>query len=78
VNVLTILTVGTDDATKASVPIHLAVNGAVEVGDEVTVILAGDATGYLAGDAIAKAEGIGVPPLRDLVAKMKDRATVFV
>ena len=77
--VLTILTAGTDDATKASVPVHLAVNGTVEVGDDAILLLAGDATGYLAGDAIDKAQGVGVPALRDLVAKLKDHAVpVFV
>ncbi len=64
-NVLT----GTKDATRASLPLHLAVNGSLEVGDQPVVLLAGDGTEYLVGDAIDHAEGVGLPAFRDLVAK---------
>jgi hypothetical protein len=42
---LYIVTKGTDDATLASVPLHIAANGSLEIGQEVSVVLAGDATG---------------------------------
>jgi hypothetical protein len=67
-NVLT----GTKDATRASIPLHLAVNGSLEVGDQPVVLLAGDGTEYLVGDAIDHAEGVGLPALRDLVAKLRE------
>ena len=67
-------TTGADDPTKASLPLHLAVNGSVEVGHDVTVILAGDATEMLLGDNLDQIEGVGVPPLRELVAKLRDHA----
>jgi predicted peroxiredoxin len=67
-NVLT----GTKDATRASIPLHLAVNGSLEVGDQPVVLLAGDGTEYLVGDAIDHAEGIGLPAFRDLVAKLRE------
>ena len=67
-------TSGTDDPTKASLPLHLAVNGSVEVGHDVTVILAGDATEVLLGDNLEQIEGVGVPPMRELVAKLRDHA----
>ena len=67
-------TSGTDDPTKASLPLHLAVNGSVEVGHDVTVILAGDATEMLLGDNLDQMHGVGVPPMRELVAKLRDHA----
>jgi predicted peroxiredoxin len=70
--VLYMIMKGTADPTGASVPLHLAANGSLEVGDEPIVVIAGDATEYLAGDAIDTAEGVGVPPLRDLMAKLRD------
>jgi predicted peroxiredoxin len=44
VKLLYIVTKGTSDATLASVPLHIAANGSLEVGQEVSVVLAGDAT----------------------------------
>jgi hypothetical protein len=41
---LYIVTKGTDDTTLASVPLHIAANGSLEIGQEVSVVLAGDAT----------------------------------
>lgn len=63
---------GTSDATRASIPLHLAANGSLEVGDQPVVLLAGDGTEYLTGDGIERAEGVGVPPMRDLLAKLRD------
>jgi predicted peroxiredoxin len=67
-------TSGAGDPTKASLPLHLAVNGSVEVGHDVTVILAGDATEMLLGDNLDQIEGVGVPPMRELVTKLRDHA----
>jgi predicted peroxiredoxin len=71
-HVLFMVTRGSGDPTGASIPLHLAANGTVEVGDQASVVLAGDATEYLTGNALERAEGVGVPPLRDLVAKLRD------
>jgi predicted peroxiredoxin len=65
---------GTSDATRASIPLHLAANGSVEVGQDTSIVLGGDATELLIGDALERTEGIGVPPARDLVAKLRDHA----
>jgi predicted peroxiredoxin len=65
---------GTSDATRASIPLHLAANGSVEVGQDASIVLGGDATELLIGEAIARTEGVGVPPVRDLVAKLRDHA----
>ena len=65
---------GASDATRASIPLHLAANGSVEVGQDTSIVLGGDATELLIGDALERTEGIGVPPARDLVAKLRDHA----
>ncbi len=74
-----IVTKGTDDATLASVPLHIAANGSLEVGQEVSVVLAGDATELVVGDNAQSTEGVGVPPLRELLDKLKEhRVPVYV
>jgi predicted peroxiredoxin len=68
------VTTGTDDPTKASLPLHLAANGSVEVGHDSALILVGDATEMLLGDNLDQMQGIGVPPVRELMAKLRDHA----
>jgi predicted peroxiredoxin len=70
---------GTADATRASIPLHLAANGSVEVGQQTSIVLGGDATELLLGDNADRLEGIGVPPARELLAKLRDHdVPVFV
>ena len=70
---------GTGDATLASVPLHLAANGSIEIGQEVTVVLAGDATELVVGENAQNVEGLGVPPMRELLSKLKEhRVPVYV
>jgi predicted peroxiredoxin len=69
-----IATSGTNDPTKASLPLHLAANGSLEVGHDAAVILAGDATEIVLGDNLEQIQGIGVPPVRELLAKLRDHA----
>ena len=68
------VTAGAADATLASIPLHIAVNGSVEVGHETAVVLAGDATELLAEQTANRLEGVGVPPLRELLAKLLEHA----
>ncbi len=63
---------GASDPTKLSIPFHIAVNGAAEVGHDVALVLAGDAAEVVIGDNAQTIEGVGIPPLRDLLAKAKD------
>jgi predicted peroxiredoxin len=64
---------GPDDPTKACMPIHLAVNGAVEAGIETEINLAGDAT-LLIQDAYRDAVvPVGFPPLKDLLATAQEK-----
>ena len=77
---LYIVTKGKDDPTLASVPLHIAANGSLEVGQEVSVVLAGgrDRPGGL-GDNAQRTEGLGVPPMRELLSKLKKhRIPVYV
>ena len=67
---LYIVTKGTEDATLASVPLHIAANGSLEVGQEVSVVLAGDATELVVGDNARSMEGVGVPPMHELLSKL--------
>ena len=69
--ILYILTAGTADPTKASLPVHLAVNGSAEVGDDPAIFIAGDGTEYLSGSAIDDAQGLGIPSMADLFAKIR-------
>src|SRR3712207_1807893 len=69
---LYIVTKGTDDATLASVPLHIAANGSLEIGQEVSVVLAGDGTDLVIGDNAQNMEGVGVPPMRELLSKLKE------
>ena len=69
---LYIVTKGVNDPTLASVPLHIAVNGSLEIGQEVSVVLAGDGTDLVLGDNAERMEGVGVPPMRELVSKLKE------
>ena len=63
---------GAADATRASIPLHLAANGSVEVGQQPSIVLAGDATELLLEDNVDGMEGVGLPPARELLAKLRD------
>jgi hypothetical protein len=62
---------GAADPTRASIPLHLAANGSVELGHEVSIILGGDAAELLLEDTAERLEGVGVPPARELLAKLR-------
>jgi len=69
---LYIVSKGMDDPTLASVPLHIAANGSLEVGQDVSVVLAGDATDLVIGDNAQRMEGVGVPPARELLSKLRE------
>jgi predicted peroxiredoxin len=74
---LIVTSAGADDPTRASVPFHIAVNGAKPAGVEVAVALAGDAAELMKPDVIANVLGLGLPPLRDLMDKCLDQNVRF-
>ena len=65
-------TTGSSDATKASIPFHIVANGCVEAGHDSALLLAGDAAEIVIGDYAERIEGVGIPPMRDLLAKLKE------
>ncbi len=66
---LYIVSKGMNDPTLASVPLHIAANGSLEVGQDVSVVLAGDATDLVIGENAQHMEGVGVPPMRELLSQ---------
>lgn len=75
--VLNMVVTGRSDPTRASISLHIAANGSLEVGDEPMIVLGGDAAEFLLGNAIEETEGVGVPPMRDLVAKLRASGVPF-
>ena len=73
-NVLYIVSSGSSDPTRASIPFHLAVNGSIERGHEVGIVLAGDSTEFVKPELVEAAEGLGLPPLRELLAKAREHS----
>ncbi len=70
---------GPDDPTKACMPIHLAVNGALEAGIEAEINLAGDAAVLIQNQYIETLTPLGLPPLRELMTKIQEKSIrVFV
>ena len=69
--VLYMVATGAANPTRASVPLHLAANGSIEIGDDVMVVLAGDGADIILNGNDDVMEGVGVPPMRELVAKLK-------
>ena len=69
--ILYLATAGAGDPTRASIPLHLAANGSVETGQECAVVLAGDAVELVSRDTAERVEGIGIPPVRELLPKLR-------
>jgi predicted peroxiredoxin len=67
-----VATRGSDDPTMASIPFHMALNGSVEVGHDVALLLLGHSAEIIHGDNPDKLEGVGVPPMRELLAIARD------
>ncbi len=72
-SLLYIATHGPDDPTKACIPFHLAVNGAAEAGIEATINLMGDAAILIQDRYIESLTPLGLPSLRDLMAKIREK-----
>lgn len=68
---------GSSDPTRASIPLHLAVNGSLEVGHDVTIVLAGDATELLKAEVREQLQGLGIPPARELLAKAREHGVAL-
>ncbi|HEV2414207.1 MAG TPA: hypothetical protein VGX27_05320 [Candidatus Dormibacteraeota bacterium] len=76
---LIVTATGPEEPTRASVPFHIAVNGAKPAGTEAAIVLAGDAAELVKPDVIANVIGVGIPPLRELVDKaLEQELRVYV
>lgn len=63
---------GPADPTRASIPFHIAVNGAAKNGTETAIALAGDSIDLMKPGIAETVRGVGVPPLVDLLKGCKD------
>lgn len=66
---LIVAATGAQDQTRASIPFHVAANGAGPGGVECAIAFAGDAAELLKPHVIAEVRGVGIPPLKDLMEK---------
>lgn len=74
---LIVTATGAEEPTRASVPFHIAVNGAKVAGIEVAVALAGDAAELVKPDVIANVLGVGIPSLRELLDRCLEQDVHF-
>jgi predicted peroxiredoxin len=68
--VLYLITRGANDPTGASLPLHLATNGSLAVGHDVSVVLAGDGADLARRATREEVHGVGLPQLRELFAAL--------
>lgn len=64
---------GKSDPTRASIPWHLAVNGSAEIGQEVSLILGGDAADLLDPQVRGSMQGLGLPSMKELTDKAREK-----
>jgi predicted peroxiredoxin len=57
---------GAEDPTRASMPFHIA-KGAKEAGFDVEIVLANDGPTVLKDAVRESLQGVGLPPLKDLM-----------
>jgi predicted peroxiredoxin len=63
---------GTDDPTRATFPFLMA-KGAIDAGHETGIILMGEAAPLIKDNIAAQVQGIGVPPLKELMEFLVQR-----
>lgn len=76
-SLLIVASTGTHDHTRASIPFHIAANGAGPAGVECGVVFAGDAADLVKAHVIAEVRGVGIPPLQDLMQKCVSQGVRF-
>lgn len=76
---LYVATHGPDDPTKACMPFHLAVNGAVAAGIDAEINLAGDGALLIQDHVIESLMPVGFPALKELVSACVEKGVpIFV
>jgi predicted peroxiredoxin len=77
--ILYVAAAGAADPTRASIPLHIAANGSVAEGQECAVALVGDGTELASREKAEQVEGVGIPPVKELLQKLIDnRIPVYV
>lgn len=77
--ILYFLTRGANDPTGATLPLHIAVNGSLQVGHDVSVMIAGDGADIARRETREAVHGVAMPALRDLFAELiEHRVPVYV
>ena len=74
---LIVTATGANDHTRASIPFHIAANGAGPGNVECAIAFAGDAADLLKPHVIAEVRGVGIPPLKDLIEKCQAQSVRF-
>jgi len=74
---LIVTSTGPQDATRASIPFHIAANGAAASDVDCAIALAGDATELVRPDVTDAVRGVGVPALVDLFRACAERGVLF-
>jgi predicted peroxiredoxin len=74
---LIVAATGPHDHTRASIPFHIAANGAVPGGVDCAVAFAGDAADLLKPQVMDEVRGVGIPPLRELIEKCRAHGVSF-
>ena len=70
--ILYLAATGAGDPTRASIPLHIAANGSVEIGQGCAVVLVGDGVELISRETAEQVEGVGIPPARDLFSKLRE------
>jgi len=60
---------GSEDPTKATFPFLMA-NGALDAGHQTAIVLLGDAVILMNSTVADNVQGVGFPPLKELMAKV--------
>ena len=77
--ILYLATAGSSDPTRASIPLHIAANGSIEVEQECAMVLVGDATELASRQTAERVGGWAFHPHRELLEKLVDnRVPIFV
>lgn len=76
-SLLIVTATGPGDPTRASVPFHIAVNGAAASGIDVGVALAGDSADLMRPEVSADVRGVGIPPLTELLEACRSKGVSF-
>jgi predicted peroxiredoxin len=60
---------GSEDPTKATIPFLMA-SGALDAGQQTAIVLLGDAVVLMNSTVADSVQGVGFPPLKDVMAKV--------